>query len=216
MALLDLLLPASCAGCGRFGTLLCERCVGALQAPGRDEDRFFAADPAVVVGDDLEVAIAAFAYRGPARSALLRMKYGGATRLAAPLAAAAQPTLATLLALTGTAALVPVPVHAERLRTRGFNQAELLAVELGKRARLPVSPLLARRLPTLKQHRLGRAARLRNLRGAFVAEHLGEPPEVAILVDDILTTSATLEACAMVLRAGGVRQVCGFAIAREV
>jgi ComF family protein len=216
VALLDLLLPAACASCGRFGALLCSQCVDALQPPGRPQDRFFAPDPGVVVGDELELAFAAFAYRGPARRALLRMKYGGARRLAGPLAAAAVPALRRLLVLTGPAPLVPVPVHAERLRTRGFNQAALLAAELGRRTRLPVRPLLSRRLPTVRQHRLGRAARLRNLRDAFVAERLDRPPAVVILVDDILTTSATQEACAGVLRAGGVRRVCGLAIATEV
>ena len=68
----------------------------------------------------------------------------------------------------------------------------------------------------MRQHGLGRTARLHNLRGAFTLRHEARPPPAVILVDDILTTSATLEACAVVLRAAGATSVYGFAIAREV
>jgi ComF family protein len=111
---------------------------------------------------------------------------------------------------------VPVPVHAERLRQRGYNQAALLAQELGTRFGIPVAELLARRRATTKQHRLDRAARLRNLWDAFALMPGRAMPARVILVDDILTTSATLEACAAVLRSGGCREVFGFALAREV
>ena len=73
-----------------------------------------------------------------------------------------------------------------------------------------------RQRATSQQHRLDRAARLRNLRDAFAVLADARPPPVAILVDDILTTSATLEACAAVLRAAGTTRVLGFAVAREV
>jgi len=112
--------------------------------------------------------------------------------------------------------LVPVPVHRDRLRQRGYNQAALLALELSRITKLSSADVLERRRATTQQHRLDRAARLRNLREAFVLKPGRDPPKVAILVDDILTTSATLEACAAVLRAAGTERVLGFAIAREV
>ncbi len=74
--------------------------------------------------------------------------------------------------------------------------------------------VLERALPTTKQHRLNRSARLANLRGAFRAS--GAVPLTAILVDDIITTTATLEACASVLRQAGCSAVYGFSLAREV
>ncbi|HEX7067702.1 MAG TPA: ComF family protein, partial [Candidatus Limnocylindria bacterium] len=139
------------------------------------------------------------------------LKYSGASRLAPMLARPAAPSLRTLVSISGPAALVPVPVHAERRRERGYNQAELIARALG-----PSHLILERVRPTTKQHRLDRAARLANLRGAFrVASGVSVPP-VAVLVDDIITTTATLEACASVLRETGVEAVYGFAVAREV
>jgi predicted amidophosphoribosyltransferase len=79
-----------------------------------------------------------------------------------------------------------------------------------------VADVLVRERATTQQHRLDRAARLRNLREAFAIRPGARPPPVAILVDDILTTSATLEACAAVLRDAGTSRVLGFAVAREV
>lgn len=216
MALLDLVLPPACGSCGRVGRLLCERCRSQLRAPTSDADRFQAADASVVLGDALVLALAAFAYEGVLRRALQRLKYIGAARMARPLAEAAAPVLRHLTRISGPAVLVPVPVHLARQRERGYNQALLLATELGRLTGLAVDDLMLRPHATTKQHRLDRAGRLRNLRGAFVIRNDARPPPVVIVVDDILTTSATLEACASVLREAGVLNVHGFAIGREV
>ena len=214
MRVLDLLLPPACVGCGRSGALFCRRCVDALRPPFDPPDRFVAPDAGVVIGDRLAVAVAAFAYDGPMRRALAALKYTGVARLAPILAGLAAAALDRLLAISGEAHLVPVPVHAERLAERGYNQAELIANALGRKSRLRVASVLSRQRPTTKQHRLNRVARLQNLRGAFVAT--GRAPPVAILVDDIITTTATLEACASVLHDAGCRAVYGVAVAREV
>jgi ComF family protein len=216
VGLLELLLPAACAGCGRYGATLCPTCLGGLRAPADDTDRFLTPDPGVVVGDALELAVAAFAFEGSLRRALAGLKYGSAARVAGPLADRAAPRLGDITAVAPNGVLVPVPVHPERLRERGYNQAALLAAGLARASRLPTADLLVRRRATTKQHRLDRAARLRNLRDAFAVRPDARAPPVAILVDDILTTSATLEACAAVLRAAGAGRVLGFAVAREV
>lgn len=216
MRLLELLLPTACAGCGRYGQLLCRDCLASMRPAGAPGDRFAAADPGFVVGDAMEFAAAAFAHHGVTRRVLQRLKYGGAGRLAVPLARAAAPSLVALLALSGPVPLVPVPVHEVRRRQRGYNQAELLAVELARLTGLPIADVLVRHRPTTRQHGLGRAARLHNLRGALGIRDGARPPPVVIVVDDILTTSATLEACAETLREHGTSRVLGFAIAREV
>ena len=216
MSLLDLLLPAACAGCGRYGATLCRSCLGSLRAPAAVADRFLAPDPGVVLGDALELAVAAFAYEDTLRKALAGLKYGSAARVAAPLAERAAGRLGDVAAVAGPATLAPVPIHPQRLRERGYNQAALLAAGLSRASGLPTADLLVRRRATTRQHRLDRAARLRNLRDAFAMRPDARAPPVVILVDDILTTSATLEACAAVLRDAGAARVLGFAVAREV
>jgi ComF family protein len=216
MGLVDLLLPPACAGCGRFGHLVCPDCRAAFRAAAAPDVRFAAADPGTIVGEALELAIAAFAHEGRLRRALQRLKYGGSGRIAVPLATAAAPSLRALTGICGPLPLVPVPVHAARQRQRGYHPAALLARALGAEAGLPVLEILERRRATARQHGLGKAARLHNLRGAFALRTGARAPSRLILVDDILTTSATLEACAGVLRSAGAASVYGFAIAREV
>ena len=212
--LLDLLLPPACAACGRAGSILCDRCVATMGPP--DPGAFVVADAGVVIGDVLTLGIGALAFDGSARAALNRLKYAGAARVAAPLAAVVGPAFGRLVRISGPTLLVPVPIHPSRRRERGYNQAALLAHWLARRHGLQVCELLERRSATERQHRLDRAARLRNLRGAISMRADARVPPVATVVDDILTTSATFEACASVLREAGARKVYGFAIAREV
>jgi ComF family protein len=187
-----------------------------MRPAGRPDERFLLPDTAIVMGEALLLAVSAFAHQDATQRALRRLKYGGAARLARPLARAALPAFRSLLAVAGPLPLVPVPVHPARRRERGYNQAGLIAEELGRLTELPVRDLLVRVRPTTKQHRLDRPGRLRNLAGAFILRPGAQPPPALIVVDDILTTSATLESCARVLRAADAQLVYGFAIAREI
>jgi ComF family protein len=214
--LLDLILPPACAGCGEVGSVLCDRCCGAFRAPFRDDDRFVAADAGIAMGDALLLGLTAFRYEGPLRRSLAALKYTGASRVARSLADASLPALHRLLTISGPAILVPVPIHAERRRIRGYNQAELIADALAPGVRLPMAPILERTRETTKQHRLDRAARLANLRDAFRPTARLAPGTAVIVVDDIVTTTATLEACASALREAGADAVYGFAVGREV
>jgi ComF family protein len=215
MGLLDLLMPPACAGCGRYGEEVCAACRGELLPASGAADRFVVADPGTVVGDDLEVAVSAFVYGGALRRALSKLKYGGAARLAGPLAEAAAPHLAAVVGAMPDPWLIPVPVHADRLKQRGYNQAALIAANLARIYALPVAAPLERLRPTEQQHRLNRAQRLRNLRQAFAMTPGSRAPPQVVLVDDILTTSATLEACAAAIRLGGGTRVMGVTVARE-
>jgi ComF family protein len=105
-------------------------------------------------------------------------------------------------------ALVPVPVHATRKKTRGFNQAEILARVIGKKLGIPVIPeMLVRNKKTLPQKDLSAAERLKNLSGAFAMGEIPEGIRSVILVDDIYTTGSTIEACARALRASGISRI---------
>jgi competence protein ComFC len=104
--------------------------------------------------------------------------------------------------------IVPVPLHKARLREREFNQAEVLARLLGRRAGLPVKVCLRRNRYTTTQTRLDRQARMENLRGAFCVRHT---PTVTdrhlLLIDDVLTTGSTVEECARILLEAGAASV---------
>ena len=200
--LLDLLAPPlcwSCAAPAARGAGLCGTCRRSL--------RFLPGAPALLCG----LAVwAPVAYDGPARELVKALKFHSATRIADEMAAAVVAN-APLRWLTAT--LVPVPLHPARRRTRPFNQAELLARALSARAApLPVHDCLTRTGAHQPQVGRGRAARLHGPAGAIRAR--GPAPRHALLVDDVVTTGATLAACAAALRAAGARHVAAVAFAR--
>jgi ComF family protein len=156
------------------------------------------------------------AFSGPVRDALHALKYRGERRLAGPLGAA----LAERWSAVGRGGqvLVHVPVHPARLRERGFDQALDLARSAGRHLGLPVVPALERLTSTRAMHALGREARASNVGGAFGVRS-GHRREVAgrwvVLVDDVVTTGATLSGCAAALLAAGALAVSAVTVARE-
>nr|WP_199043229.1 ComF family protein [Dyella sp. ASV24] len=111
--------------------------------------------------------------------------------------------------------VVPVPLHVGRLRERGYNQARELARPLAKHFGLTLRfDVLLRQHPTVAQTELGAVARRRNVRGAFVTrERIAWPAHVALL-DDVMTTGATLMECSRILKRAGVQRVDVWALAR--
>ncbi len=112
----------------------------------------------------------------------------------------------------GIQVIVPVPVHASRLKARGFNQAAVLAKKLSAELGIPWEELLVRVKKTDPQKGLGSSDRLKNLRGAFEAKEAVRTWERVLLVDDIYTTGSTAEICSRVLLGAGVKQVFIFAV----
>jgi ComF family protein len=113
-------------------------------------------------------------------------------------------------------ALVPVPLHRRREKKRGFNQSLVLARALAKAWHLEVAPRALRRTRfTQSQAKLGATERWQNVEGAFAPArglHLEAP--AVLLIDDVLTTGATMNACAAALKSAGVRKVIGIALAK--
>lgn len=112
--------------------------------------------------------------------------------------------------------LVPVPLHRQRARERGFNQVDLFGQPLAKRLRLPYRPiLLMRSRPRPEKHLLRSDERWEAVRGAFAIREGGRVDNLRILLlDDVMTTGATLDACSRALRGAGAKSVLGLTIAR--
>jgi predicted amidophosphoribosyltransferase len=158
-------------------------------------------------------AWAPVAFEGPARALVHALKFRGAVAvadaMAAQIVAGAPPGL-----LAAPAALVPVPTHPLRRRLRGFDHAECLAAAIGARTGLPVVRCLARAGAPTRQAGASRAAR--RAPGRIDVRVRGDPPCDAVLVDDVHTTGATLEACGSALRRAGAYTVCAVAYARAL
>jgi ComF family protein len=110
-----------------------------------------------------------------------------------------------------------VPIGPRRLRQRGYNQAELLTEAIGRVINVPVMPVLERVKEGPSQTRLNVAQRRANVRDAFrVRADLNPEGLRLLLIDDVMTTGATLDACARVLKRSGASKVFGMTVAREV
>jgi ComF family protein len=231
---LDTVFPSDCDVCARplppaHGTSLCVSCVAAMRSPPlplcsrcgvpvsvrsvHDEcPACVRRPPAFHSARAAALYLPATAGLNALAAAVHALKYGRRRRVAAALGS----LLAARYPYGPGALLVPVPLHVNRLRTRGFNQAVLLARALAGRRRLEVAArALVRLRDTHMQPGLSAAERRRNLRGAFIVR---EPATMAgrhvVLVDDVLTTGATADACAAVLRTAGAARVDVFTVGR--
>lgn len=229
----DFLLPPLCLSCGAGGSLvntLCADCwkgITFLEKPYCPVSGLpFAYDPgpgivspqALAHPPQYDCARSVFVYDGPAARMIHRYKYGDRMEVA--------PAFATWMAragheiLTDADLIVPVPLHRRRLFWRRFNQASELARHIGGLKGVALMPeLLLRIRPTRPQIGLSGTARRRNVSGAFRANpRLASEAidKIIVLVDDVLTTGATVEACARVLKAIGAREVRVLTLARVV
>jgi ComF family protein len=228
----DLLLPPRCAGCGDIVEAqgaFCATCwaglpfITAPMCASCGLPFAVAADAAAQCGACLAKpprfeARAALAYEGPAREVVLRLKHADRPHLAVDMAGHLRRAAGDWL--TADALLVPVPLHRWRLWRRGYNQAAELAKAVGKASGTPVLvDALVRTRATRSSQGMSRLERRRNLARAIrVAD--GARAAVAgrciVLVDDVLTTGATADACARELRRAGAAAVRPLTLARVV
>jgi len=215
--LLDLALPARCPGCGAEGPPICDACL-----PGLDARLELPAGVPIGLPSDVPPPLLQLEWCAPfsglIRDALHELKYAGEKRLAIPLGAAVARRWRR--AGAGGDVLVPVPVHADRARRRGYDQAELIARSAARDLGLPCAPVLERARATIAQFDLDRSARATNVEGAFrlTSGSQGEKPlrgRWIVLVDDVVTTGATLAACALPLLEAGAIGVSAVTVARE-
>jgi predicted amidophosphoribosyltransferase len=201
--IVSLIAPPLCVACGTDAgraVPLCRDCRAAMAAGGGRRSRVAAID-----------CWTAFAYDGPAGALVRALKFGGrvalADAMAAQMAAHAPPEL-----LAG--AVVPVPVHPGHRRRRGLDHAAALARALAGRCGLPYDACLARGGDPTPQVGRGRGERLRGPVGTIALRRGATAPAAALIVDDVLTTGATIAACAAVLRDGGSSRIGALAYVR--
>jgi ComF family protein len=212
---LDFAFPARCTGCGREGSSICERCrpglFGRLERPGG----VLLGLPGDIPAPLLQLEWCA-AFEGVVRDALHGLKYAGERRLAAALGEALAARWRHVGA--GGEVLVPVPIHRDRERQRGYDQALLLAREAASRLSLPFAACLERTRATVAQFELDRRHRAANVARAFRVRP-GTESSVAgrwvVLVDDVATTGSTLAACGQAVIAAGARAVSALNVAKE-
>ncbi len=226
---LTLLFPPLCVGCGRLGERFCAECAQTVEAiPPPQCAHCGSPQPTptlrcancLQIGDDslqftrtaalytspLREAIHAFKYEGQAELAPLLARYLVAVYAGAPWSTLPQPV----------AAVVPVPLHDQRLQERGYKQAALLAATFSQFVGLPLqTDWLARTRETRHQVGLGPNERHTNVDGAFSAKDAVAGHRL-LLVDDVYTTGATLRACGAALLAAGAEAVYGLTLARPV
>ena len=202
------LFPARCAACGRPGAALCQPCLETATPLPHPQCR--QCTRPLAYGDQcarcrlerrrINHLYAPYAYTPPILQAIQRFKYGNKRYLAADLAALALPALPADLQVD---CVVPVPLTASRERQRGYNQSRLLADEVARRLDRPLDGnLLIRLRDTPPQTSLPRARRLANVRGSFRALRKLSGARI-LLVDDVTTTGATIEAATRALRRRG-------------
>ncbi|MBI5033910.1 MAG: ComF family protein [Chloroflexi bacterium] len=219
-ALLDLFFPPRCVVCRQIGEWFCAPCRQAInrilppicQQCGRPLNRTdcpYCQKLPLQINGTRAVAF----FEGSVRQAIHALKYNHRPELARPLGAllsdyfSAHPIPAD--------ALVPIPLHPEREHARGYNQARLLAQELGRHSNLPVwNDVLTRTRHTRPQVELDAVDRRDNVHDAFVATERVTGARI-LLIDDVCTTGATMDACGQALQARAAKSVWGLAVARS-
>ena len=192
-ALLDILFPKYCAGCGKEGNYVCKKCelymVDTLQMPG---------------------FTALWEYNGVVKELIHRIKFEGEYDIIKELVNKKDFEIADNTIITY------VPMHIKKQKKRGFNQAEIIAKEIGKKTNKPVVKMLKKIKEISDQAKLDKTARLENVRNVF--QFCVKPgfTQNVLLVDDVYTSGATMQECSKVLRKAGIENISGFTLAKTV
>lgn len=216
--ILDLMFPARCLNCGKLGRFVCEECLSRIVRIKRQSCPFCHSEseegrsclPCRRTHRLWGVMAFGFFHDPILKQVIHRYKYEGISAAGGELAKMLAPLVREADVLTF------VPVSRRRRNERGYNQAEILAAELSSLLCVPIYKGLKKIKQTKRQVGLKRKERLANLEGAFVATDTETVAAKRVLIiDDVLTTGATLEACARILRAAGAKRVRGLVLARE-
>jgi competence protein ComFC len=220
----DVLFPVFCLGCRREGEWVCQDCLA--QIPPLTQTSCFSCGR--VVSNNaccdtckqercVDIYWSLYSHHTPLISDVIeQLKYHGASDIvrAVSLLCAQHQYLHSLVHSIDV--VIPVPLHLVRFRERGFNQSQYIAQSVGGIVGVPViSSALSKTKQTKQQARLSLKTRKENVVGAFTVLHANEVTgQRVLLVDDVLTTGSTVDACAKVLMSAGARSVCVLTLAR--
>ncbi|OHA12904.1 MAG: hypothetical protein A2909_02180 [Candidatus Tagabacteria bacterium RIFCSPLOWO2_01_FULL_39_11] len=210
---LDLIFPQKCAGCGLNRQLICEKCEQIIlsEPPPRDyrwnKNNFN------------NLLIAANYKNSAIKKAIWMLKYRGVKKFAVPLADLIfKRHSKTIQNIQPTILIVPIPLSKKRLRERGYNQAELIAAELARKLCFPVyADILYKGYHTPSQVEIkNRKERLKNLESSFACRNAEELKNATVLlIDDIVTTGATLNEASKILKQNGAKKVIAMVVAKN-
>ena len=222
---IDFILPPVCNGCETAGSLICARCKEKLiwlKEPlcaicGQPSFRAGKCRQCTKVPPTIDHIRAAVLYTDPMTRIMHQFKYYDQFALAQTMTDMMRGAARELFKLQKPDLLIPIPLHAEREAERGYNQAYLLAAELSKLLKIPVlRDGLSRVRQTEVQAKLTRRERVENMSGAFEIGSNDLSNRHVMLIDDVCTTGATLNAAASCLKAAGVAHVTGLCVARAL
>jgi ComF family protein len=235
MALIDLLFPRRCLGCGKYGSYFCQDCLKTIKpierqvCPVCEKPAINGlTHPRCQTRSSLDGLVSLFSYEGMIRKAIAKLKYKFVTDLASELIIKMIQIIETdrngrfkylncLMEKKEQVILVPVPLHSRRERWRGFNQAELLGKILVTHFGWQFVPdFLFRQKSTKPQVGLKSDKRQQNIHGAFKISpniQISQYPNIVIF-DDVWTTGSTLNEAGKVLKMAGTKKVWGLTLAR--
>lgn len=221
---LDFLFPPHCINCGKGGTFLCRKCQAALvylKPPlcakcSKPIYTGTVCSKCLSQTWDIDGICSVFKYGGVIRQAIIQLKYENMKVLADPLShCMAQYLRKHPMSFD---VIVPVPIHKQRLRERGYNQSSLLAKRLGYMTRKPVvegTLIRTKHAPSqAKSASLGQ--RRANIRNAFTCIGSDLTGKRVLLIDDVCTSGSTLDSCAISLKKSGATSVLGLTLAKEI
>ena len=221
---IDFFYPRHCVGCGRVGSFLCLDCTKSLprilppvcQKCGRPEVAGNFCPACWSAHSAVDSIRSPFRFDGVIRKAIHSFKYGNLRAICTDLSRLMFDYFQASELICDV--VVPVPLHPRRLRQRGYNQSALLAREFSKLAHIKVDEDCLRRsknsVPQTKTETV--EERKANTIDAFVCQNEKLGTKRVLLIDDVCTSGATLDACAVALKVNGVESVCGLTLAREV
>ncbi|OGE76190.1 MAG: hypothetical protein A3C85_02120 [Candidatus Doudnabacteria bacterium RIFCSPHIGHO2_02_FULL_48_21] len=226
---IDLIFPVFCQGCGREGWYLCLACQTLIEAPihrclvcGKNSPlgQIHSECQSKKIG--LTGLMIAAEYRAPAvRNLIWHLKYNSVKDISKTLALLMADFLANndLVDYFAQSIVVAVPIHASRFRFRGFNQSMEIASQLAKNLGMEMTALLSKTKNTTRQVELTRDARLENIKNTFAVDPRFDGEKLRgrkiLLIDDVATTGATLNECALTLKQFAPAEIWGLVVARN-